>query len=77
MTSLTAQSVTGSEILFDFTCPGCGAHGDLRVDVKVAGQAFGCPTQCGSTFVLWNDDGTWTVTCVVQPIYEEEFYEND
>lgn len=59
----------GGMVYFEFSCPGCGAEGELGLDLNKDGhKPFGCPDGCGSTFVPWLPDahGLYKLTCVVQ-----------
>jgi len=71
---MTEISRSDDFVYFDFTCPGCGAHGRLGVDtsedtpelVKLD-PIVRCPEECGSAFVLWRPDGKhYALKCVVQ-----------
>lgn len=70
MVNQEAYATEGQVAAFHFTCPGCGAEGDLRIDVTER-DPFGCPEKCGSTFILWRDLKGWTITCVVQAMFDE------
>jgi len=61
----------GDRAIFKFTCPGCGAEGDLGIDVADGMQSFECPEGCGSMFVPWQPvkaRAELHLKCVVQAV---------
>lgn len=56
---------------YHFTCEGCGASGDMGVEVGEHGS-FGCPEGCGATYIQWHPTGHMAaLKCVVCPIFEK------
>jgi hypothetical protein len=54
-------------VFFDFKCPACGAEGELGIDSTEGMHPFGCPENCGSTFIPWQPNGQqFVLKCVVQ-----------
>jgi hypothetical protein len=61
----------GTQIFFDFKCPGCGAEGELGIKMGESGT-ISCPNGCGAIFLPWDDEGIYKLTCVVCPVFEYE-----
>lgn len=57
---------------FFFACEGCGLQGRIGVPVDLR-SSFGCPEECGATYVLWINpvDGP-ALMCVVKPVFVED-----
>lgn len=55
---------------FVFRCEGCGVQGALSV--KTTNHRFECPDECGAVYIMWNNDGTPELKCVVCPVFETE-----
>jgi hypothetical protein len=57
-------------VMYDFVCEGCGAEGRLGVPIDQHKKPFGCPEDCGATYIQWKHEGQFRLTCVVCPIFE-------
>lgn len=63
----------GGMIEFLFECEGCHAYGKILINEKEAYRPFGCPEDCGATYILWRPTPeTWELKCVVCPVFEDE-----
>jgi len=65
---MTEKRRDGNMVYFEFRCPGCGAHGKLGLDHTEGMTPFGCPEECGATFVMWKPNEKYVLRCVVQPV---------
>ncbi len=68
------ETKTGRHYLF--ICPSCGEQGEIELDPKDTGQ-FGCPAECGASFIEYPGLKGWTIRCVVQPVFEDEPEDHD
>ena len=58
--------------VFHFECP-CGAEGELTVTECTQDRAspFDCPEVCGRVYVMWLQDRTPAIRCVVSVQFEK------
>lgn len=61
----------GGQRNYHFVCPACGEEGELGLKANERGT-FGCPAECGATFVEYKGLAGWAIRCVVQPVFVED-----
>lgn len=66
--TMAAVGIVDGARRYAFECPSCGESGYLGLDPKDVGQ-FGCPAECGASFIEYQDGDTWKIRCVVQPVF--------
>ena len=59
-----------TEVLWRFVCEACEAEGELTLFKKDGMKPFGCPENCGATYIPWHPQpGAWQLRCVVMPCF--------
>lgn len=64
------ETVDGTDY-FLFVCEGCGEAGDLGIARAEGMMQFDCPSQCGASYIRWNDPikARPSLKCVVCPVF--------
>lgn len=65
---MLCYETAGNERKYHFRCPACEEEGELGLDANETGT-FGCPADCGATFVEYKSDKGWALRCVVRPFF--------
>lgn len=68
---MEAKSIEDNKAKYYFICEGCGCEGHLGIPLDQRGP-FACPEDCGATYIQWQIEGNYKLTCVVCPVFKDD-----